>query len=327
MGSPSATLILRLFDPKALKNIGSIRIRKESGTIDLLRQDGSWWVISDTTRFPAVESRVDRLIEVLTARRRMDPVSRSASAWPDLGLDTQTAWKIELGELSAIPESLPSETGTAIFPHTGKPPLALYIGFTDSTGERLFFRREGEDQAWITDSRLMSALGRDERSWYDPELISAQAASRLDRMVIRLYRTGDAATTLQKLSGQNPLWRWEFLRGAASWQSADPGNPGTSSSGTQNPATEADGRASSIARQIVALRAEELAATNPQQDPASSPWICTIQLFSDDGSTMQMLIGSPDSRGLTSVRVVGKPWIYLVRDTDLGFLRELPSSR
>ncbi|MDR2516209.1 MAG: DUF4340 domain-containing protein [Spirochaetaceae bacterium] len=172
-------------DAKIASEAERIALSSSGDPVNLVKQDGAWFVETGAELYPAKAARVEELLAALSDRGLFPVRAASAAARDRLGLGDNAEKRIVVSRAS----------GTAL--------IDLIVGDYDAAGLEVYYRRMGRDEARSGSAAIFQFLNYARASWYDLRFFPEEIpVNRIDR-VTAISPAGETVVFLQEETG----WR------------------------------------------------------------------------------------------------------------------------
>ncbi|MDR2434803.1 MAG: DUF4340 domain-containing protein [Treponema sp.] len=282
--------LLSWIDPQLVDRIDRIAIESGGETKELIRKNAGWFVSHNGKDYPARQMRVEVFIDLLAKRAPYPVRSSNASSHERLGLTENDASRI------------------LVSGGVGLPLLDLLVGQGDNTGQEVYLRRRGQNEARSGEDVFTSYTESPRASWYNLRLFPESENGSLDADSVQRLTVYAGAQMSGNEDGDGsdadaygdtaaaPAELRVFTRNGMEWIF----------SGIH--IAEADmNKVDSYVRGILNVEGDDFSDSD-EGDLMFNHSRITLEL--EDGSVKTVRLGPPDETGRRLARVSGSPYTY-----------------
>lgn len=178
-------------DQKLADRITGIVISSEDQKIELLKNNGQWFVLHNGSEYPARQARIEDFVSIFTARAAWSVRSVNASSHSGFGLEPDAARLMIYGENTVL--------------------LDLLLGFVDAAGREIYVRKYGENEVRSGENKITSYLTGSVNSWFNLRLFAESEDGKIDVDDVQrlsVYRNGES----QIFTRVNRAWTFSVSR-------------------------------------------------------------------------------------------------------------------
>jgi hypothetical protein len=249
--------------------------------INLSRNGGKWFITRNGKDYPARQIRVEDFISLLVKRDSYLVRSSSASSHDRLSLTTDKA------------------TQVIVSAGAGLPLLTLLIGQTDSTGQNVYLRKQGQNEVRSGEDRFSFYTSSTINSWYNLRLFPENEEGKLgdtDVQKLTVYSPpGVEDEDIHSGGSQQPMI---FTRENREW---------TFSFEVSNPDYN---KVSAYIRDILGVSGDDFIDDISPSDPMFNS--CRIMMELGNGVTKTLRLSSADQEGRRYATVSGSDFVYSI---------------
>lgn len=278
---------------------GAVTAIELGGTqkLSLVKQSASWYLLDGSNRFPVQSDRVSSFLDALAAVKRLRPLAHSRDAWAGFGLDEGKAKTILL------------KNGA------GKTLTDIAVGGYGPTGAEIYIRKAGSDESYAVDASFAAYLGYERSGWLDLRVMPQLPESDVQSVSVQSSLALDGP-------GKPPLsLNYRLTRSAQGWTGL--------SGAVDSPSAD------SLVRSLIALQAEDYAASAPAN--SFEPVGARVELSLGTGGSKVLEVGrpvapsagtavaAPGGEGRFYARVAGSPYIFMISAYSLRATLKTPA--